>query len=647
MTGWVGANRRVLAVEDVHDDPRFNWVPNLDDDRFISMLSVPILLKERLLGVLNVQTEAHRTFSSQEIDFFAAIAAQLAGIIEITGLKRELNLSQALRASQESYQHIVETAWEGIWTFDAHDRTKYANQRLCDMLGYSADELYGRSFQDFALDVTADEVRRRTEERRRGISEQYDAHFLRKDGSDLWAIVSANPVFDAEGNFVEWLAMLTDVTERKRAEDALKFQALHDALTNLPNRTLLEDRLAQALRTARRLDTPLGLLLLDLDRFKEVNDTLGHPVGDVLLRQVGPRLRNVLRESDTVSRMGGDEFAVLLPGAGTVDAAVIAAKIIEAIEQPFIVEGQPLHVGASLGLVIFPEHGDDAETLLRRADLAMYVAKRDGGGYALFVSDQDQESGVRLLLAADLRQAIGTNELELFYQPKVNIATGKVTSVEALLRWHHPTRGLLSPTVFIPLAEQTGLIAPLSQWVLEAAVRQSRAWRDMGVALSVAVNLSMRNLQDAQLPEQIAGLLALFEVHPDWLKLEITESMIMADPERTIGVLARINAMGVQLSIDDFGTGYSSLAHLARLPVSEIKIDKSFVTDMEANASNAVIVRSTIDLAHNLGLSVVAEGVERQEVWSQLSHLGCDLAQGYLMARPLPATDFELWLGGR
>jgi diguanylate cyclase (GGDEF)-like protein/PAS domain S-box-containing protein len=647
ITGWVGLHRQPLAVEDVRQDPRFVWVPNVDDGRFTSMLSVPIVLGDRLLGVLNVQTNARRVFAPDEIDFFAAIAAQLGGVVEITGLHRQLALAEALRASQERYQQIVETAWEGIWTFDAGGRTKYVNQRLCAMLGYSAAELSGQPVHAFAPDDWGAELQRRLERLHQGASEQYDMAFTRKDGTTLWAIVSASPVRDRHGQATEFLTMLADVSARKDAEEALKHQAAHDALTGLPNRPLLQDRLEQALRTAPRDNVSVALLLLDLDRFKEVNDSLGHPAGDEVLRQVAQRLQQLLRASDTVARLGGDEFALVLPGATADDAAVVAAKAIRALQQPLTIEGQVIEIGGSIGMVVFPEHGRDVDTLVRRADVAMYAAKREAGGYAFYLADQDEDFSARLTLAAELRQALAHEAFELHYQPKISIGSGQVTSVEALVRWRHPTRGLLPPSAFVAVAEQTGLVRPLFELVLRQAIQQGQAWRAAGIALTVAVNLSMRNLQDDALPARVERLLAELGGAPDWLSFEITECMLMTNPDHTIPLLRQLDALGIRLSIDDFGTGYSSLAHLARLPVSEIKIDRSFVADMETNATNMLVVRSIVDLAHNLGLRVVAEGVERPETLDYLARLGCDEAQGYLIARPLPPPALAAWLTSR
>jgi diguanylate cyclase (GGDEF)-like protein len=414
-------------------------------------------------------------------------------------------------------------------------------------------------------------------------------------------------------------------------------------LTGLPNRTLLEDRLNQALHAASRQSTSLSLLLLDLDGFKEVNDSLGHAGGDVLLSEIGPRLRHILRESDTVARLGGDEFVVLLPSVNLADASIVAEKILATLEQPFVVEGRALYVGGSIGIVAYPEHGRDAETLLRRADSAMYAAKRDRGTYTTYIEGQD-EGDAKILLAAALRRAISDAELELHYQPKVNLVTGQVGGVEALVRWHRPEHGLLLPGAFIPIAERSGLIGALGQWTLAAAAGQARQWQDAGISLTVAVNLSARNLRDPKLPDEVIRILEEHALEPRCLKLEVTESMLMIEVDRTLDALGRLKAAGVQISIDDFGTGYSSLSRLARLPVSEIKIDKSFVLDMLDNPANAVIVRSTIDLAHNLGLTVVAEGVERLDTWQRLTSWGCDEAQGFLIGKPMPNAETEEWL---
>jgi diguanylate cyclase (GGDEF)-like protein/PAS domain S-box-containing protein len=464
----------------------------------------------------------------------------------------------------------------------------------------------------------------------------------KKDGAVIQVEVDSHPLMFA-GRAAR-VAVVTDITERKQAEEALRHQALHDELTGLTNRTLLQERLSQTILTAQRENTPLTLLLVDLDRFKEINDTFGHHYGDLLLQQIGPRLRDCLRVSDTVARLGGDEFGILLPSTDAASAVAVAQHLLRTLEAPFELDGQPVEIGASVGLASYPAHGGDAATLLRRADVAMYVAKRAESGVVVYTAEQDHYSAERLALGGELRRALENSELLLHYQPKLDLRAGTLVGVEALVRWQHPQRGFLPPSEFIPLAEQSGLILPLTRWVLEAALRQQHAWRAVGIELAVAVNLSRRTLQDPQLPEMVAQLLARFAVPPSALVLEITESSLMADPQRAAENLSQLRALGVDLSIDDFGTGYSSLDSLKNLSVDELKIDQSFVQAMATDASARAIVRAIIDLADALKLRVVAEGVEDRAAWDVLARLGCDVAQGYFLSRPIVATELEAWI---
>ena len=446
--------------------------------------------------------------------------------------------------------------------------------------------------------------------------------------------------------------IVAGASRRLRRQAALnRHQALHDALTGLPNRMLFMDRTTQALLASIREGESVAVMIMDLDRFKDVNDTLGHHTGDRLLVQVGERLRAQLRAADTVARLGGDEFAILLPRIdGLAAASVVAAKLRAALDEPFeLDELQRVHVEASVGIATSPGHGHDAEVLLQHADIAMYDAKRAHAGSAVYDPARDQYSPERLALVGELREAIDRGDLVLHYQPKVNLVhpADAVHSAEALIRWEHPERGLLPPAEFIPQAEHTGLMRPLTLWVLEAALRQSQAWREQGRDLAIAVNLSAANLADASLPDDVDALLRRFGVPPERLTLEITESIAMADPVRAAAVLERLDALGVDLSIDDFGTGHSSLAYLKRLPVKELKIDRSFVIGMQDAADDGVIVRSTIDLGHNLGLRVVAEGVEDEDTRRWLGEQGCDVVQGYAISRPLPADRFGAWLDER
>ena len=425
---------------------------------------------------------------------------------------------------------------------------------------------------------------------------------------------------------------------------ALTHRALHDSLTGLPNRTLLFDRLTHTLQEAHRHGNPVGLFILDLDRFKEVNDTLGHQSGDRLLQTVGERVSGLLRRSDTIARLGGDEFAILLPFTPLTRAQRCAEKIIDCLETPIPTSGVDLDIDVSIGIAMFPDHGADAETLLQHADVAMYKAKEHNLGYAIYEPREDRHSVRRLTLMAELRAAIDRHRLELHYQPKLDLGTRRVVGVEALVRWRHPDYGYVAPDEFIPLTEQSGLIFPLTDWVLREALRQCDLWHKLGLHLQVAVNLSTCSLQDALCASKIANLLHSCLVAPDQLVLEITESAMMTDANRALDVVSALDAIGVGLSIDDFGTGFSSLSQLKRLPVDELKIDRSFVQDMERNDNDTILVHSIIDLAHNMGLRVVAEGVESAAALDMLERLGCDIAQGYHIARPMPARELEYWL---
>ena len=549
------------------------------------------------------------------------------------------DVSDEARAAAE-FRSMFEQAALGMLRLDLSGVVADANSAICGLLGFSREELTGRQVETLlhpedgssigVLDLTAFELG----------SVQAEFRIQRKQAGPAWVRSVTSVVPDATGGPAFLLCTLEDISRRKSREEELEHQVLHDVLTGLPNRVLLQDRLRQAIRLGKRQNLPFALFLMDLDRFKEVNDTLGHASGDVLLSQVANRLAGELRASDTMARLGGDEFAVILPGIDAPEGAEqAAAKLLAALHQPFEVNGETLHVGGSIGVVLFPEHGRDSDTLLRRADVAMYAAKRAGGGFAFYTLEQDDNSASRLALIADLRRAIDHGQLVLHYQPKVDLNSGAVLGVEALVRWEHPAHGLLTPDRFLPLAEHTGLIEPLGRWVLEEAIRQARAWKDEGMPTKVAVNLSVRSLHDKALPELLATILERHGVEPGLLQVEITESTLMADPELATEISGRLAAMGVQLAIDDFGTGYSSLAYVRRLQASEIKIDKSFVLEMARAKNDAVIVQSTIDLGRNLGMRVVAEGVEDQETWDLLKASGCELAQGFMVSKPLPADE--------
>jgi len=428
-------------------------------------------------------------------------------------------------------------------------------------------------------------------------------------------------------------------------EEQIRHQATHDALTGLPNRVLLLDRIEHAIVSARRRGGLVGMAMMDLDRFKEINDTLGHSLGDELLTEIGRRLRLTLRESDTVARLGGDEFAVMFETAGEAGAVDVAQRIGRALETPFALGQVTVEVKASMGIALYPTHADDAGTLMKRADVAMYEAKRGQTAFALYEPGRDAHSLRRLAILSELRQAVESGQLEVHYQPKVDLRTERVVHAEALVRWRHPVHGMVRPDEFIPLAEQSGNIGMITKWVLREAIAACAAWGRAGHELTVAVNLSVLDLYQAELPTYVSGLLHDSGLPPSRLVLEITESGVMKDPAYAQRILRDLKARGVAIAIDDYGTGYSSLAHLKRLPVDELKIDKSFVSSLSASAAeDAVIVRSTIELGHNMGLRVIAEGVEDAEAWRMLRDFGCDMAQGFYVSRPLPAADFLSWM---
>lgn len=425
----------------------------------------------------------------------------------------------------------------------------------------------------------------------------------------------------------------------------LETMAFTDSLTNLPNRALFYDRLEQSTLTAKRQGTPFLLLMLDLDRFKFVNDTLGHHIGDQLLQEVAGRLQESVRKSDTIARLGGDEFAAILTGVDDVTAAeIIARKILETINEPINIDNHTLTVCTSIGIVRCPHDGTDNHQLMQRADMAMYHAKHNREGYTFYESYLDKHSLIQLNLEADLYEAIEKNQLELLYQPKIDTRSGRTTGVEALIRWDHPQRGYLTPDEFVPMAEQTGAVQAMTCWVLEQALADCALWHSESIEIHVAINLSARSLGDSTILDAVSNTLAQTGIGPEWLSLELTESAVMANPDHAMEMLTKLHHQGVRISVDDFGTGYSSLAYLKKLPVSDIKIDKSFVMDMHKDGSDAVIVRSTIDLAHNMGLSVIAEGVDNKTVWEMLLELGCDVAQGHYMCKPLKAKELKQWI---
>lgn len=566
----------------------------------------------------------------------------------------------ALRDSEIRFRSLVDQAAVGIAQSDLDGRWLLVNDRLCAIYGYSREDLLQHRFQELSLpeDLAAELPDYQRLVAGEIPSYRIEKRFITKDGSTRWADVTVSLVQDQLGAPRYTTAVVVDITERKQMEAELRHQALHDSLTDLPNRVLLLDRLEQAISMSERAGKSVSLLLLDVDRFKEINDTFGHHHGDLLLQQIGQRLRRLLRRSDTVARvrldkgasvarLGGDEFAVVLPDADVVAAEQIARRITSELSRTFSIAGEQLDLEAAIGVSVYPQHGDTAELLLQHADVAMYAAKRDQSGMAVYEAAHDPYTAGRLARIRDLHHAVEHDELELYYQPKADLVTGTIVGAEALVRWRHSVDGFIPPPEIIELAEHTGLIRPLTDWVLVTATRQCRVWRDAGLALTVAVNASPRSLHSLQFVETVRLALRHAQLPPSALIIEVTEGAVMEDPERVAEVINRLSALGVAVSIDDFGTGYSSLGYLKRLAPSELKIDRSFVTDLDRDDESRFIVRAAVGLAHDLGLVTVAEGIENQRVWDLLASLGCDRAQGYHLGRPMPATDFADWLTGR
>jgi len=553
-------------------------------------------------------------------------------------------IAERLGESEERYRRLVELCPDPI-TVHCDNCIVYANQAALEMAGVEhPSDFIGRPIVDFIHPDSQQTVLERTRYAlERGDSNSPTELTLKRMDGELMQVEATTMPITFEGR-PAIQAVMRDITVRKRAEAALAHQALHDSLTGLPNRVLLLDRLQHAIATSRRDGTTLSLLLMDLDRFKEVNDTLGHHAGDLLLQQVGIRLRGALRQADTIARLGGDEFAVILPDTDATGVLTVVENLRRRLQAPYSVENQPVVVGASIGVAHAPMHGDAADTLMRRADVAMYVAKRSSLGFATYHVEQDRNSPDRLSLIGELQRAVDEGELVLHYQPKIDLRTRQMVGVEALVRWEHPLRGLLAPDQFIPSVEQAGLIDPLSRWVLRAALLQVNAWRRIGLEIPVAVNLSMRSFRDEQLPDKVRDMLNVGQTPPHLLMLEITESTFMVDPPRTLAILNRLRAMGIRVAIDDFGTGHSSLAYLKQLPVDEIKIVRSFIQDIATDETDRVIVRCTVDLAHSLNLRVVAEGVEDAVTYALVTELGCDEAQGFHLSPALRGRDLTSWL---
>ena len=555
----------------------------------------------------------------------------------------------ALRESEERFRQMAESIGDVFWLSDPQRRVAlYVSPAFERIWQMPVSEIYA-DWRAWLRHVHEDdrEPLRQAMDRLRGDEEgEFEYRVCPPGGEVRHVVMRVYVVRDGQGHDVRRAGVVQDVTERKAQEARIEHLAYHDGLTGLPNRTMLMDRLGLALSQAQRLEQQVAVIYIDLDRFKPVNDSLGHAVGDRLLQEIARRLRATLRENDTVARVGGDEFQVVVCNvAGATGAARIAEKLMRALGEPFTLEGQELHVTASLGVSLFPRDGASGELLLKFADIALYEAKGEGrNAYRFFSPEMNAQAHGRLRLENDLRRAVERNELELHYQPQLDLAIGEVCAVEALVRWRHPERGLVLPNQFIPMAEETGLVLGIGEWVLDEACRQVAQWQRDGLVsgsapLRVAVNISARQLQRPGLDGAVRRALAQSGLPAECLELEITESSVMLDPQHAQSVLQSLRELGVQLSIDDFGTGYSSLAYLKRLPLDRLKIDRSFIGGIPTDSDDAAIVETIIVMTHKLGLRVIAEGVETLEQRLQLVRQGCDEMQGFLLAHPVPASE--------
>jgi diguanylate cyclase (GGDEF)-like protein/PAS domain S-box-containing protein len=579
--------------------------------------------------------------ASAGMGYLLVVAFRQVGV-----LHREAQELESLEQNSRMYRSLVESSPDAIVWISPEGMVSMANQQAMILFGYKAlgdiegipctsfVSDYGRVLEWFTMRSTFQELNGR----------QTEWEFIRQDGSTFPGEASSAAILDAKGHYAGITVVVRDITERKRLEAELEAQGTQDPLTGMINRLGISRRLQRAVELARSSGERCSFMLIDLRRLREINQAFGHSVGDQMILEVSRRLRGLFKDSDCIGRVSGDEFGVLLTEASALSVTQAAEQVHRSLATPITLQSEPIAMGCTVGISTFPEDASSGDDLMRHADLAADAAKHELAETRTYDAVTHEASAGRLRLLSDLGWAIEHDQLELYYQPKVNLQTNQTDYVEGLLRWNHPERGTIPPNEFIPLAEQAEIIKPLTTWVIRTAMRQCRGWYEAGMQVNVAVNLSARNLHDPSLPDTIARIVREMAASPSWLKLEVTESILMADAERALDTLNRIRTMGVSLSIDDFGTGYSSLAYLKRFPVGEIKIDRSFVSEMILNEEDAAIVRSVIDLGHSLNLQVVAEGVEDEATLEALKAWQCDHAQGFYLGVPMPAAQFLNWL---
>jgi diguanylate cyclase (GGDEF)-like protein/PAS domain S-box-containing protein len=647
-----GVVRRVWAggtpvwLPDVASMPDFRRAPAARRADLHGAFAFPIMMEGHPWGVMEFFSHEIREPDDAFLQIVRAIGSQIGQFI------RRKETEQALREAEEQFRQLAGHIPQVFWICDARRHSAiYISSAFREITGLDPEKLKARA-HGWLDAVHPDDRKQLIAARKQAASGGYDQTFriVRPDGSMRWVRDRAFPVYDASGSVYRIAGVCEDITEKKAAEERMAQLAHFDILTGLPNRALYLDRMRQAMTLARRHDRATGVMFLDLDRFKLTNDTLGHSAGDQLLTQVGERLATCVREGDTVGRFGGDEFGIILADMRSPeDARLVAQKILDVLESPFLLDGHEVFITASVGISLYPADSDDETELMKNADAAMYRAKESGRNrYEFYSREMNARSLQRLTLESNLRRALERGEFLLHYQPKASLATREITGFEALLRWAPAGQKLVSPADFVPLLEDTGLIVPVGEWVIEAACRQLVTWREAGVRpVPIAINLSARQFRDKNLAATIERILRAHDVDPPFIEIELTESSLMVSTDEAVRALSHLKSLGLRLSIDDFGTGYSSLAYLRRFPLDTLKIDRSFVNEVTTNADVANITRAVIGMSHNLGLKVVAEGVETAAQLAFLHAAGCGEMQGYYFSRPLPAADSLQWLRER
>jgi diguanylate cyclase (GGDEF)-like protein/PAS domain S-box-containing protein len=650
--GTAAYRRTQVIVEDIETDPLWSEYRSLAHAHGLrACWATPILdPQHRLIGTLAIYLR-HPGRPSERDNQLIKMATHTAAIaIAKDRAERERVRAQAVLRNRESmFRLVFENAAIGMTLANTEQKLMRSNRAFASMLGYTDAELRGRKVADVLHpDDSAERLRLYQSLEADEIDHfQADLRYLRKDGTLMWGRLTASRV-PQEGDMPQLnIGMIEDITERKRAEARIEYLATHDALTGLPNHNLMHDRLTQAMAHVRRTGTLLAILYLDLDRFKVINDGFGHSAGDAVIRAVAERLKSFVRDGDTVARQSGDEFLVLLTDLRKpADVYIVAQKVLAAFAAPLALQGRDIHIAASIGISVYPQDGQTTAALIENADAAMYRAKKLGGNsYQFFTSEMSEKTKRRVELETQLRLAIAHNQLHLVYQPKVEVVSGRIIGCEALLRWTHPELGAIAPAQFIPIAEESGQIVPIGNWVLRTAAAQNKTWLDAGLApIVVSVNISARQFQQQDVSAWVFATLQDTGLAPERLELELTESLIAQDVEQAIHAINQLKSAGVKLSIDDFGTGYSNLGNLKRFQVDTLKIDQSFIRDVLTDADDASIALAVISLAHSLRMRVLAEGVETAEQYEFLRLHGCDEIQGYYFSKPVPAAEMAAML---